>query len=53
LARLASARLPADLLGESPADDVEDPTGHGLPAHRKTVARLTALVDALVPLAWP
>ena len=53
LARLASPRLPADLLGESAADDIEDPTGQGLNAHRDTLARLGPLVDALVALACP
>ncbi len=53
LGRLSASRLPADLLGESAQDDVADPTGLGLQAHRHAVTDLVALVDSAVALAWP
>jgi len=53
LARLASRRGPQDLLGSSPLDDVADPVGLPLSAHRTTLVLLDDLADRFVRVAWP
>lgn len=53
LDRLAADRVSSQLLGDSPEDDLPDPTGRGAAAHRALVAEVVALVDRLAPLVWP
>src|SRR2546428_7651891 len=48
LARLNEGRRPADLWGESPGDDVDDPIGQGADGYRRTAAQLDRLVQLLV-----
>jgi low molecular weight protein-tyrosine phosphatase len=53
LARVHAGRRPADLLGMSADDDVEDPSGNALADHRTTAAELDALIAALFELLVP
>ncbi|MFI5047443.1 MAG: hypothetical protein ACHQIG_10310 [Acidimicrobiia bacterium] len=53
LARVGSGRRPADLLGQSPLDDIADPTVDPLLDHDALATELTELVEQLVALAWP
>lgn len=46
-------RQPADLLGDDPADDVEDPIGRADDVYETTAAELADLVERLVALAFP
>lgn len=50
LERMGTARRPADLLGSSAEDDVEDPMGGRRSAFRDTLAELEALIQSLVDL---
>jgi protein-tyrosine phosphatase len=52
LARLHEGRTPADLWGESPDDDVDDPIGRGVDVYRRTAAEIDALVQRLVDAVW-
>jgi protein-tyrosine phosphatase len=49
---LASERSPEELLGTSPADDVDDPIGQPLSVFRKTLTELDDLADRLVHVAF-
>lgn len=51
--RIAGDRSPADHLGDSDDDDIEDPVGGPARVFRKTADELEVLVDRLVGLAWP
>jgi protein-tyrosine phosphatase len=53
LARAADGRRRADLLGDSPADDVADPAGGPLAAYQATAHLLDQLTRDLVDLGWP
>ena len=53
LSRAHAGRQRADLLGQSPDDDVDDPVGLGRGAFERTANELTDLVDRLVDLLWP
>jgi protein-tyrosine phosphatase len=50
LARLNQDRRPADLLGESPLDDVDDPIGQSRRAFRRTADELDRYCSALLDL---
>ena len=52
LARLNEGRTPANLWGESPDDDVDDPIGQGVDVYRRTAAELDGLVQRLVDVVW-
>jgi protein-tyrosine-phosphatase len=52
LARLHEGRVPGDLWGESPADDVDDPIGQGFDLYRRTAAEIDSLVGRLVDAVW-
>jgi protein-tyrosine phosphatase len=52
LARLHEGRTTADLWGESPDDDVDDPIGQGIDLYRRTAAEIDALVERLVDAVW-
>lgn len=52
VALLHAGRRPADLLGSSLDDDVEDPTGSGFGDHESTAREIRELVDLLVDLLW-
>jgi len=51
LGRLAAGRDLRQLLGEDPVDDVEDPYGRSLAAHRRTAHELDRFVTELVHAA--
>jgi protein-tyrosine phosphatase len=53
LEALSASRDPESLLGESHADDVDDPIGGPLREYRETAAELDDLVERLVRSAWP
>jgi protein-tyrosine-phosphatase len=53
LSRAHAGRQRADLLGQSPDDDVDDPIGLGRDAYEQTANELSDLVDHLVDLLWP
>ena len=52
LARLHEGRTPADLWGESPDDDVDDPIGQRVDVYRRTAAEIDALVLRMVDAVW-
>lgn len=52
LGEVAAGRRTVDLLGESPADDVDDPIGGPQRQYERTATELVDLVDRLVALAW-
>lgn len=53
LTRVHLGRRPSELLGASPEDDVEDPTGGSPWEYRRAAAEIDDLVGRLVQLAWP
>jgi protein-tyrosine-phosphatase len=53
LARAHDGRERAALLGDSPDDDVADPTGGPRRAYAETAAILSGLAGQLVRLCWP
>jgi protein-tyrosine phosphatase len=53
LSRAHAGRQRADLLGQSPDDDVDDPIGLPRGAYERTADELSDLVDRLVDLLWP
>ena len=53
LAVVGEGRERADLLGDSPDDDVADPVGRGVAAYRRTADELDALIAELAGLLWP
>jgi protein-tyrosine phosphatase len=53
LARAHEGRERAELLGESPDDDVADPAGGPQRAYTETAAILSHLIDQLVCICWP
>ena len=53
LARLHDGRLRADLMGESPDDDVIDPMGGTPDDYRRMLTEVAALTRTLRNLAWP
>ena len=53
LARLHDGRLRADLMGESPDDDVMDPMGGTREDYRRMLTDVAALTGTLRNLAWP
>lgn len=53
LARAHQTRDRAELLGDSPDDDLADPIGGPLTAYQMTAAHLDQLVGRLVGLCWP
>jgi protein-tyrosine phosphatase len=53
LARLHDGRLRADLMGESPNDDVMDPMGGTPDDYRRMLTEVAALTRTLRNLAWP
>ena len=53
LARLHDGRLVADLMGESPDDDVMDPMGGTPEDYRRMLTDVAALTGTLRNLAWP
>jgi protein-tyrosine phosphatase len=53
LARVSTARRAADLMGDSPHDDVADPYLRSATAYVACVDELDQLVRQLVDLAWP
>jgi protein-tyrosine-phosphatase len=52
LARLHEGRMPNDLWGESPDDDVDDPIGESAEVYRHIAAEIDALVGRLVDAVW-
>jgi len=52
LARVHHGRERAALLGDSPTDDVADPTGGPPDGYAETAAILSGLLDQLVGLCW-
>jgi len=52
LARVHEGRERAALLGDSPDDDVADPTGGSRQRYSQTVVVLSGLLDRLVDLCW-
>ncbi len=53
LARLHDGRLRADLMGDSPDDDVMDPMGGTADDYRRMLTDVAALTRTLRNLAWP
>jgi len=53
LRRVHAGRVRAELVGQSAADDVEDPLGGPLDAYRVTAAELADLVDHVAGRMWP
>lgn len=53
LAGVHRGRQTADLLGDDPIDDVEDPIGAADHVYEATANELTDLIDRLVDLAFP
>jgi protein-tyrosine phosphatase len=53
LARLHDGRLRADLMSESPDDDVMDPMGGTPDDYRRMLTEVSALTQTLRDLAWP
>lgn len=53
LARVHDGRLRADLIGESPDDDVIDPMGGTREDYRRMLTDVAALTGTLRSLAWP
>jgi protein-tyrosine phosphatase len=53
LALLHEGRRPADLLGASAVDDVEDPTGQRFADHETMARDVSELVDRVVAALWP
>jgi len=53
LSRAHAGRQRADLLGQSPDDDIDDPIGLGRNAYERTANEIGDLVDRLVDLLWP
>jgi low molecular weight protein-tyrosine phosphatase len=53
LARLNEGRLRADLMGDSPDDDVIDPMGGTPDDYRRMLTDVAALTRTLRNLAWP
>jgi protein-tyrosine phosphatase len=52
LARVHNGRERSALLGDSPTDDVADPTGGPPGGYAETAAVLSGLLDQLVDLCW-
>jgi hypothetical protein len=52
LAALHEGRRTADLLGASPVDDVEDPTGRRSADHETMAREVADLVDQVVAALW-
>jgi protein-tyrosine phosphatase len=50
---LVEERTTSEHLGESSADDVADPYGHSLRAHRKCADELDELIGVVVDQLWP
>lgn len=46
-------RRTADVVGDDPVDDIEDPIGRRDDAYESTAVELTELIDRLVDLAFP
>ncbi len=53
LAHLHDGRRHADLMGDSPEDDVIDPLGGSRDDYRRMLTDLSALTKTLCDLAWP
>ena len=53
LARAAAGRLPTDLLGHDPADEIADPIGRSAKRYEQTATELESLVHAAVDLLFP
>ncbi len=53
LSRLHDGRLPADVMGASPDDDVTDPMGGTRDDYRQMLTEVEALTGTLRDLAWP
>jgi protein-tyrosine phosphatase len=53
LALVGAGRRPADLVGDDPGDDVEDPMGRPDEEYEKTAVQLEVLVDRLGALLEP
>lgn len=53
IARVHAGRRPTDVLGASPDDDVDDPTGSAIADHHGTAEMIDRLMDELVDLLWP
>ncbi len=53
LRRIDATRGPLDHVGSADIDDVADPIGRRAAVYERTAEELTALVDALVDLAFP
>lgn len=52
LARVHEGRSMADYMGDSPADDVDDPIGGPKSAYERMVDEVEGLIDHLVELVW-
>ena len=52
LGRISRGRGRMALLGDSPRDDLADPTGGPLSAYEVTAAQLAQLADRLIELGW-
>ena len=53
VAKTHAGRVHADVLGESPADDIDDPIGQPRSAYVRTADEIEDLVDRLVALLYP
>jgi protein-tyrosine phosphatase len=52
LSAVHGGRLTTDLIGESVADDVDDPMGGPIDEYRSMLGEVSALLDSLVSLVW-
>ena len=52
LNRLHAGRTHAELLGESPIDDVADPIGSGRDSYERTATEIAELLDHVIELAF-
>jgi protein-tyrosine phosphatase len=53
LHRASAGRRPADLMGEAPDDEVEDPIGRSKREYEKTADEIDALLGAVVAAMFP
>ncbi|MDZ7674997.1 MAG: hypothetical protein U5K30_08020 [Acidimicrobiales bacterium] len=53
LGRIAAGRRPTDLLGDDPADEVDDPYGRSVRDYERTAVEIEGLVDLVVAHLFP
>ena len=52
LGHVAAGRRTADLLGEDPVDDIDDPIGGPQRLYERTATEISGLIDRVVALGW-